>query len=143
MICVASCLFWFYRVSGVKVMVFNVTFNNISAMSWGTVLLVPGRNRSTRGIPPTCRKSLTNFITWRYIEYTSTWTGFETTTLVVIGTYCIGSCKSNYHMTTTTTVPLILYLYWLYPNYACLFICLKQNVPIYISVDSSVNSMRM
>ena len=77
-----------------------------------------------------------NFITWRYIEYTSKWTGFEITTLVVIGTYCISSFKSNYHMTTTTTVPLILYLYWLYTNYACLFICLKQNVPIYISVDS-------
>ena len=25
--------------------------------------------------------------------------------LVVIGTDCTGSCKSNYHMITTTTVP--------------------------------------
>jgi len=32
------------------------------------------------------------------IEYTSLWAGFELTTLVVIGTDCTGSCKSNYHM---------------------------------------------
>jgi hypothetical protein len=29
--------------------------------------------------------------------------GFELTTLVVIGTNCIGSGKPNYHMITTTT----------------------------------------
>ena len=29
--------------------------------------------------------------------------GFELTTLVVIGTYCIGSHKSNYHTITITT----------------------------------------
>jgi hypothetical protein len=28
--------------------------------------------------------------------------GFELTTLVVIGTDCLGSCKSNYHTITTT-----------------------------------------
>jgi hypothetical protein len=33
-------------------------------------------------------------------------TGFEPTTLVVIGTDCIGSCKSNYHTIMTTTAPL-------------------------------------
>ena len=31
--------------------------------------------------------------------------GFELTTLVVIGSDCIGSCKSNYHTITTPTVP--------------------------------------
>jgi hypothetical protein len=30
------------------------------------------------------------------------WEGYELTTLVVIGTDCIGSCNSNYHATTTT-----------------------------------------
>ena len=30
------------------------------------------------------------------------WTGFEFTTLVVIGPDCIGSCKSNYHTIMTT-----------------------------------------
>jgi hypothetical protein len=32
---------------------------------------------------------------------------FECTTLVLIGTDCIFSCKSNYHMTTTTTAPIL------------------------------------
>ena len=40
------------------VMVFNATFNNISVISWRTV----EKNRITRRKPPTCRKSLTNFI---------------------------------------------------------------------------------
>ena len=33
------------------------------------------------------------------------WSRFELTTLVVIGTDCIGSCKSNYHMIMTTKAP--------------------------------------
>ena len=33
---------------------------------------------------------------------------FEFTTLVVIVIDCIGSCRSNYHMITTTTTPLVL-----------------------------------
>ena len=36
-------------------------------------------------------------------SYTSPSTGFELTTLVLIGTDCIGSCKSNYHTITTLT----------------------------------------
>jgi hypothetical protein len=43
--------------------------------------------------PPTCRKSLTNFITYCCIEYTSPWARFELTALVVIGTDCTGSYK--------------------------------------------------
>ena len=35
--------------------------------------------------------------------YTFPWAGFELTTSVVIGTDCIGSCKSNYDMITATT----------------------------------------
>ena len=45
------------------------------------------------------------------------WTGFELTTLVVIGTDCIGSCKSNYHTITTTpqiNMRLLLYLVVIY-----------------------------
>ena len=33
------------------------------------------------------------------------WAGSEPTTSVVIGTGCIGSCKSNYHMIKATTAP--------------------------------------
>jgi hypothetical protein len=35
-------------------------------------------------------------------------TGFKLTTLVVIGTDCTGSCKSNYHTITTTTAPVFV-----------------------------------
>ena len=35
--------------------------------------------------------------------YTSPWSRFELTTSVVIGTDCIGRCKSNYHTITATT----------------------------------------
>jgi hypothetical protein len=35
------------------------------------------------------------------IEYTSPWTGFELTTLMVMGTDCIGSYKNNHHIITT------------------------------------------
>ena len=38
--------------------------------------------------------------------YTSPWSRFELTTLVVIGTDCIDSCKSNYHMITAMTTPM-------------------------------------
>jgi hypothetical protein len=71
--------FWF--------MVFNATFNNISVISWRSVLLV-----EETGVPgEDHRKSLTK--------------GFVLTTLVVIGTDCKGGCKSNYHMITTSTAP--------------------------------------
>ena len=40
--------------------------------------------------------------------------GLELTTLVVIDTDCIGSCKSNYHTITTMTTP--------YNNYNLVFV---------------------
>ena len=52
---------------------------------------------------PSCRKLLTNFITWSYIEYPAQWVRFELFFLVVIGTHCKGSYKSNYHTITTMT----------------------------------------
>jgi hypothetical protein len=38
--------------------------------------------------------------------YTLLWSRFKFTTLVVIGTDCIVTCKSNYHMTTAMIAPL-------------------------------------
>ena len=72
-------------------MVFNTTFNNISVISWRSVLLV----EETGGTGENHRIKL----------YTSPWSQFEFTTSVVIGTECIGSCKSNYHMITATMAP--------------------------------------
>jgi hypothetical protein len=69
-------------------------------------------NRSTRKKPPACHKLLTNFITECGIEYTSPWAGLELTTLVVLGTNCIGSCKFNYHTITTTTLVFIRNCCW-------------------------------
>jgi hypothetical protein len=46
------------------------------------VSFLGGWNRKTWRKSPTCRKSLTNFITWCCIEYTSPGVGFELTTLV-------------------------------------------------------------
>jgi hypothetical protein len=66
--------------------------------------------------------------------YTSPWSWFKLTTSVVIGTDCIDSCKSNYHMITATTVPNVVVFYiiclefstkfatnliWLYSGEAC------------------------
>ena len=56
---------------------------------------------------PTCCKSLTYFITYICIEYTSSHMGIKLMTLVVIGTDCRGSCKSNYHTIMTTTAPTV------------------------------------
>ena len=49
--------------------------------------------------------------------YTSPWSRFELTTLVVIGTDCIGSCKSNYHTITTTMVPQSHNVHCIYHTY--------------------------
>ena len=40
--------------------------------------------------------------------YTSPWSRFEPKTSVMIGTDCIGSCKSNYHTIMPMTAPLHL-----------------------------------
>ena len=83
-------------------MVFNANFNNI------TVIYIVGGNRSTQRKPQTCRKSLTNLITQFCIEYTSPSAVFELSILVIKGTDCIGSCKSNYHTVITIMTPINL-----------------------------------
>jgi hypothetical protein len=76
-------------------MVFNTTFNNISVISWRSVLLVEGI-----GVPEetpdlsSVSDKLDHIMLYR--EQIA-WAGLELTTLVVIGTDCIGSCTSNYH----------------------------------------------
>ena len=89
-------------------MVFNATFNNMntSAISWWSVLLVEGT-----GVPKeNHRPAVSHWQTWSHNLYRVdlAWAGFELTTLVVMGTDCIGSYKSNYHTITTTTAPMFL-----------------------------------
>ena len=86
-------------------MMFKTTFNNISVKSWRSVLLVqksgvPGENNRMMQVTD----KLYHIMLYR-VHFDMS--GFELTTLVVIGTNCIGSCKSNYQTITTTTVPFI------------------------------------
>jgi hypothetical protein len=86
-----------HTINMVWFMVFNTTFNNISAISRRPVLLVeetgvPGKNHQ----PAACH--------WMLYWVHLAWVGFDLITLVVIGTDCIGSYKSNYHTITTTTM---------------------------------------
>ena len=80
----------------------NATFNNISAISWRSVLLVeetggPGENPDLSQVTDKL---------YHIMLYTSPWSRFELTTSVVIGTDCISSCKSNYHMIMATMAPI-------------------------------------
>ena len=68
-------------------MVFNATFNIISVKSWRSVFYWWRKPENTTRKPPTCLKSMKYFITYRVHL-----AGFELTTLVVIGTGCIGRC---------------------------------------------------
>ena len=118
-------------------MVFNATFNNISVISWRSVLLVeetevPRENHrpvarywqtlshnvvsSTPGPSGIQTRNVSDDKHYHIMFY---WTVFKLTTLVVIGTDCISSCKSNYHKITTKTVNRSL--------------CIKQNIKSLIS----------
>jgi len=65
-------------------MVFNGTFNNISVISWRSVLLVVVADK------------LYHIVFYRAHL---AWAEFELTTLMVISTDCIGSCKYNFACT--------------------------------------------
>jgi len=88
----------------VWLMVFNATFNNISVISWLSVLLVKETGVSGENHRPVASHCQTLSHIMLYRVHLAL-TGLKLTTLVVIGTDCTGSCKSNYHTITTTTTP--------------------------------------
>jgi hypothetical protein len=73
-------------------MVFNATFNNITVISWLSVLLV----EKTTDLPQVTDKSYHRIVHRVHLA-----------TLQVIGTDCTDSCKPSYHTITTATTPYI------------------------------------
>ena len=69
-------------------MMFNATFNNISDISWRSVLLV----EETTDLLQVTDKL------YHIMLHKSLWAGVEPITSVTIGTDNTGSCKSNYHI---------------------------------------------
>ena len=84
-------------------MVFNATFNNISSISWRSVYWWRKPEDTVKSNRP-----VTSHLLYHLMLHTSPWSRFELTTSVVIGTYYIGSCKSNYQTITATTAPSLL-----------------------------------
>ena len=82
---------------------YNTTFNNILVISWWSVLLVEETGVLRENHWPAAVTDKLYHITLYRVNLVSV--GFKLTALVVIGTDCISSCKSNYHMITTTTTP--------------------------------------
>jgi hypothetical protein len=84
-------------------MVFNATFNNISVISWWSVLLV-----EEIGVPVENHRPVAShwqILSHNVVSSTPRLNGFELATVVVIGTDYIGSWKSYYHTIMTTTDP--------------------------------------
>jgi hypothetical protein len=79
-------------------MVFNATFNNISVISWQSVLLVEDLEKTIDLSQVTDKLN-------HIMLYTLPWSRFKLTISVVICTDCTGSCKSKYHTITAMTAP--------------------------------------
>ena len=94
-----------------SVIVFNATFNNISVISWQSVLLAEEIRISGENYQSVTGHRQNDIMLY---QVHLAWAGFQLTTLVVIGTDCTGSCKSNNHTITTTTAPLFFLMFLRY-----------------------------
>ena len=95
---------------GLRVMVFNETFNNVSVNYTMAVSFIGGGNweylEKTTDLPQ---------VTWQTLSH-----NVVSSTLVVIGTDCIGSCKSKYHkITTMTSLWIGIKLNWNFKYFMC------------------------
>ena len=98
----------------------SAIFNNISVISWRSVLLVKDAEKTTDFSQVTDKL-------YRIMLYASPWSRFELTTAVVIGTDCIGSCKSNYLTITATTAPQKIYTAQKIQRRAAHHVCNRQH----------------
>ena len=98
------------------VYVLNTTFNNISVISWRSVLLVEETRVPWVNHWPVTSHWQTLF--HNVVSSTVPKMGFEIKTLVVIGTDCTGSYKSNYRYQTitTTTAPKCIWYFVIVNN---------------------------
>jgi hypothetical protein len=99
-------LILFIFLLSVGFMVINATFNNITVFLWQSVLVV----EETGGSRENHRPVLSH---WQTLSHN------VVLLALVIGTDCISSCESNYHMIMATTAPFLLST----ELYIYLFIC--------------------
>ena len=84
-------------------MVINATSINISAISWWSFLLAETTEYPEKTTDQTQVTNKRYHIMLCRVHLV--WVGFERTTLLVTGTDCICSCKSNYYTFATTIAP--------------------------------------
>ena len=83
------------------------TFNNISIISWQSVLLVEETGENHRPAASHWR-----ILSHNVVSSTPRLSGIRTRNVSVIGTDCIGSCKPNYHTITITTASTYIGNVW-------------------------------